>query len=141
MSDDSPAFTIRPGRPSDAASIAVFMIRLAWETESVRLNPSTVELGVKTALADESKGRYFVAVVDGIVVGCLMLTREWSDWRNADMWWIQSVYVDADARGRGVFKGLYAHVREMAQAAGVASIRLYVEKQNGRAKRHTSRWG
>jgi ribosomal protein S18 acetylase RimI-like enzyme len=126
---------IREGLPQDAAAIAVFMIRLARETEDIKLNPSAVEQGVKAVLADASKGRYFVATVDGAVAACLLITHEWSDWRNGDMWWIQSVYVHADHRRKGLFKQLYARVLEEAQANEVRAIRLYVEKHNDRAKK------
>lgn len=125
---------IRDGQPQDAAAIAVYMIRLARETEDIKLNPSTVEQGVKAVLADPNKGRYFVAEVDGSVVACLMITHEWSDWRNGDMWWIQSVYVHADHRRKGVFKLLCDRVLEEARLHEVRAIRLYVERHNDRAK-------
>ncbi len=132
MPDD---VVIREGLPKDAAAIAVYMIRLARETEDVRLNPNTVEQGVKAVLADPAKGRYFVAEVGGSVVACLMITHEWSDWRNGDMWWVQSVYVHADHRRKGLFKQLYDRVLEEARANEVRAIRLYVEKHNDRAKK------
>jgi ribosomal protein S18 acetylase RimI-like enzyme len=131
MPDD---VVIREARPADAAAIAVFNIRLARETEDMKLNPSTVEQGVKAVLADPAKGRYFVAEVGGSVVACLMITHEWSDWRNGDMWWIQSVYVHADHRRKGLFKQLYDRVLEEARANEVRAIRLYVERHNDRAK-------
>ncbi len=77
-----------------------------------------------------AKGRYFVAEVDAEVVGCLMITLEWSDWRNGDLWWIQSVYVEADYRGRGVFRALHGHARQAAVEAGARGLRLYVERDN-----------
>lgn len=126
--------TIRPATPRDAATIAVFNLRMAWETEHLRLNPTTIEQGVRGVFEEPSRGTYYVAELNGPVVGCLLVTREWSDWRNGDMWWIQSVYVAEEARRKGVFKTLYAHVRDAAKSAGVVALRLYVEKDNARAK-------
>ena len=131
MSDVS----VRRATARDAATIAVFNLRMAWETEQLRLDPTRVERGVAAVFAEASRGTYFVAEWGGRVVGCLLVTREWSDWRDGDMWWIQSVYVDAEARRQGVFKAMHAHVRAAAVAAGVVALRLYVERHNERAKR------
>ena len=90
--------------------------------------------GVRAGLADEAKARYFVAEMDGRVVGQLMLTLEWSDWRNGEIWWIQSVYVHADHRRRGVFKAIYRHVESLAKQSGAVGLRLYVEKHNAAAQ-------
>ena len=125
---------IRAATLNDAATIAVFNLRMAFETEALRLNPSTVERGVRGVFADASRGAYFVAEQNGHVVACLLVTREWSDWRDGDMWWIQSVYVHDDARRQGVFKTMYAHVRDAARTAGVVALRLYVERHNDRAR-------
>jgi GNAT superfamily N-acetyltransferase len=137
----SQLLVIRSAKPSDAATIAVYMLRLAHETENIRLDPATVELGVKAAIDDPAKGRYFIADLAGEVVGCLMVTHEWSDWRNCDMWWIQSVYVHADHRSKGVFKSLYNDVITKAHASGVGVIRLYVEKHNTQARSTYSKLG
>ncbi len=110
------------------------MLRLAWETEALRLDATTVARGVHGAFAREPSGGYFVAEVQGSVAGCLMVTHEWSDWRNGDLWWIQSVYVDEPHRRRGYFRALYLAVRERARAAGAVGLRLYVERHNHRAK-------
>jgi ribosomal protein S18 acetylase RimI-like enzyme len=128
-------FHIRPGAPRDAETIADFNAAMAQETEHLTLDRPTLLAGVRAALADVSKARYFVADAGGRVVGQLMLTREWSDWRNGDIWWIQSVYVARDFRGRGVFKALYRHVQQLARVAGAAGLRLYVEKENGAAQK------
>ena len=86
-------------------------------------------------LADRSKGQYWVAEADGRVVGQIMVTYEWSDWRNGNVWWIQSVYVHGDYRRRGVFSALYRHVESLArQDSHVRGIRLYVEHENTRAQ-------
>lgn len=127
---DLPAITIRPGIPQDAARLAEFNIAMAWETESFRLDPDIILPGVQAVLEDPGKGLYFVAEVDGQIAGQLMVTREWSDWRNSDIWWIQSVYVHPDHRRRGVFKALYRHAEAQAKQHGVSVLRLYVEQHN-----------
>lgn len=126
--------TVRPGRASDAARIALFNLRMAEETEGLRLNPQTLEKGVKAALADAGKASYLVAEIAGEVVGCLMLTREWSDWRNGDLWWVQSVYVDPEHRRRGAFRALFAAAESAARQAGAVGLRLYVERENAAAQ-------
>ena len=131
----TPDLRIRDASPADAEVIAEFNARLADETEDVQLDAATVLRGVRKVLADASKGRYFVAEAGGSVVGCTMVTYEWSDWRDSDLWWIQSVYVRSDWRRRGVFRALYGHVRQAAIAAGAGGLRLYVELENKAAQR------
>ena len=126
---DAP-ITVRRAEPRHVARIAEFNLRLADETEARGLDPATLEKGVAAAVDDPRKGLYFVAEVAGEVVGCLMLTTEWSDWRNGDLWWFQSVYVDAAHRGRGVFKALHRTARDAAREAGAVGLRLYVEREN-----------
>lgn len=126
---------IRPATPSDAETIADYNRRLAWETESLELDPATIREGVRAVLSDPSKGRYLVAETDGRIVGQLMLTFEWSDWKNGMRWWIQSVYVHADYRRRGIFRALYERVLEDARRENVCAIRLYVEHANNAAQR------
>src|SRR3982751_724687 len=109
---------VRSATGNDAAIIARFNIALASETENVRLDPPTILAGVRAGLSDESKALYFLAEIEGRVVGQIMITHEWSDWRNGDLWWIQSVYVEQDFRRRGVFRALYEHVIAQARAAG-----------------------
>jgi ribosomal protein S18 acetylase RimI-like enzyme len=125
---------IRRGERRDAPTIARFNVLMAQETESIELDPPTVERGVLALFDGASRGTYYVAERGGRVVGCLMITHEWSDWRNGDIWWIQSVYVDPEHRGAGVFKMMFEHVRTSAAGADVRAIRLYVEKHNARAK-------
>ncbi len=128
-------WTIRRAALDDAAVIADFNSRMAWETEHKRLESAVVGAGVRAVLADPAKGWYFVAEEAGEVRGQLMLTFEWSDWRNGWFWWIQSVYVHPVARRRGVFRALYRHVVELARAEGnVLGLRLYVEKENRSAQ-------
>jgi ribosomal protein S18 acetylase RimI-like enzyme len=127
---------VRPARAADRDAVAAFNAAMARETEHRELDRATLARGVERGLADPAKGRYFVAEVDGEVAGCLMVTTEWSDWRDGWFWWIQSVYVDPAHRGRGVYGALHEHVRATARAAGdVVGIRLYVEKDNTRAQR------
>ena len=123
--------TVRRALPADAPTIVEFNRRLALETEGKTLDPAILSRGVAAGLADPHKARYFVAEEDGTVVGQLMMTTEWSDWRDGWMWWIQSVYVRADWRRRGVFRLLYEHVYASAlHDPAVIGIRLYVEHDN-----------
>jgi GNAT superfamily N-acetyltransferase len=124
-------YTLRPARPSDAQTLADFNTAMAWETEHLRLDPPTVLAGVRAALADPAKGLYFVATDSrDHVVSQLLITHEWSDWRNGDLWWIQSVYTHPDHRRKGLFRQLYAYVRDQAQKANARGLRLYVEHEN-----------
>ena len=132
---------IRSATASDDAIIAQFNARMALETEHLTLDDATVSEGVRAVLADGNKGKYFVAEICGRVIGQLLLTHEWSDWRNGDIWWIQSVYVDPEFRGRGIFGKMYRHVERAAREQGVRGLRLYVEKHNEAAKKVYERLG
>jgi ribosomal protein S18 acetylase RimI-like enzyme len=121
---------IRRGQLKDAVTLAAYNIRMAMETENKRLDPYGVSSGVKAVLQDETKGFYFVADLDGRVIGQLMVTFEWSDWRNGNIWWVQSVYVHPEFRKAGVFRQLLAHTLSAAQAAEAVMLRLYVERDN-----------
>jgi GNAT superfamily N-acetyltransferase len=125
---------IRDARTEDLAVLVDYNARLAAETENLTLDRAVLEAGVRNGLADPARARYFVAEIDGRVAGQLMLTHEWSDWRNGDIWWIQSVYVAAEFRRRGVFRALFEHVRRLARASGVVGLRLYVERNNAPAR-------
>ena len=128
--------SIRDATSADAAIIADFNASLAFESEGMRLDPELVGPGVKALLRDPSKGRYWMAEAAGRIVGQIMVTYEWSDWRNGMIWWIQSVYVHGDYRRSGVFSALYRYVESLArQDAQVCGIRLYVEHENARAQR------
>ena len=130
----SPAITIRPARPADVEIIAQFNRLLARETEGYELDPATIFSGVQAVLNDPRKGRYLLACADEKIVGQLMHTFEWSDWRNGELWWLQSVYVDTEFRRRGVFRRLFQHILDEAkQNPNVRGIRLYVENENRRA--------
>ena len=137
----SSPISIRDARPEDADVIADFNLRIARETEAIALKPETVARGVRAVLADPAKGRYFVAEADGAVVGQLMITHEWSDWRNGDIWWVQSVYVRPEHRKKGAFKALYRHAEQEAKAVGAVGIRLYVDADNHNAQNAYLRLG
>lgn len=126
-------FLIRIGRPADARAIADANVRMALETEDLVLDPVTVLAGVRAALDDHTRATYFVADAHGVIAGQLMITHEWSDWRNGDIWWIQSVYVLPEFRRKGVFRALYQRVRELAHKEA-AGLRLYVERENSAAQ-------
>lgn len=141
MSNQPADIIIRIGEMKDLSTIVDFNARIAMETEHMALDRNTLTLGVRAALADKQKGIYFVAELDHRVVGQLMITHEWSDWRNGDIWWIQSVYVHPDHRKFGVFRSLFAHIEKEARNAGAVSVRLYVEKENGVAQQTYARLG
>lgn len=127
---------VRDAAADDLAWLVDCATAMAWETERKRLDPDTVRAGVAAALDDASKARYFVALRDDACAGTLMLTFEWSDWRNGLWWWIQSVYVEPSQRRGGVFAALYRHVETLARTApGVIGLRLYVEHGNAAAQR------
>src|SRR5689334_4481104 len=133
---------IRKARLTDAATVARFNHNLAWETERIRLKPRLVSHGVRALLKDPAKGTYFVAEQNGEVIGQLLITYEWSDWRNGKFWWIQSVYVAAAHRRAGVFSTLFTHVEDVARAKrDCCGLRLYVEKNNRRAQQAYRRLG
>jgi GNAT superfamily N-acetyltransferase len=123
--------SVRPAVAEDCDTIAAFNVRLAAESESVRLDEPTVRCGVAAVLADSARGRYFLAEVECRIAGQTMITYEWSDWRNGWFWWIQSVYVDPAYRRRGVFRSLHRHIaREARKQAEVCGLRLYVISDN-----------
>ncbi len=123
--------TIRRATSADAPVIVEFNRLLAEESEGKALDLALLRRGVAAGLADPRKALYFVAEEDGQVLGQLMLTNEWSDWRNGWIWWIQSVYVRPEARRRGIFRELYDHAYQAARDdAEVIGLRLYVEQDN-----------
>ena len=133
---------IRLATPADVSAVTDFNLRLAEETEQLKLDPPTVRAGVSAVLGDENKGLYFLAETDGQIAGQLMITYEWSDWRNGNLWWLQSVYVRPDFRSRGVFRALFANLTELARARhDVAGIRLYMHHENETARRTYERVG
>lgn len=134
MKESNEAIRIRAARPDDLDEVVAFNRAMAVETEGKELDDATIRDGVRNALADPGRARYYIAEVDGDVAGQTMITLEWSDWRNAFFWWIQSVYVKPEHRRRGVFRALHAFVRgEARRTSGVCGLRLYVYDQNDRA--------
>jgi ribosomal protein S18 acetylase RimI-like enzyme len=129
-------FRIRDATHSDAATIADFNSRMAEETEGRTLDSDIIGPGVAAILSDQTKGRYWVGTSGENIVGQLMVTYEWSDWRNGTIWWIQSVYVPSEFRRKGVFSALYRHVESLSvDEPGVCGLRLYVENNNQQAQR------
>jgi ribosomal protein S18 acetylase RimI-like enzyme len=122
---------IRVAEKSDLASLVTFNQLMAWETEQKTLDESILCKGVAALIADHNKGFYLVAEQDKKVLGSLMVTSEWSDWRNGVFWWVQSVYISPDFRRQGVYAQLYAEVKILAeQQQNICGFRLYVEKEN-----------
>jgi GNAT superfamily N-acetyltransferase len=129
------AILIRAATSADAPVICEFNRLMALETEGKELERDLLARGVLAMLTDKEKGRYYVAEEAGHVVGQLAVTCEWSDWRAGWFWWVQSVYVAASARRRGVFRQLLTHLQaEARRAADVIGIRLYVERENQAAQ-------
>jgi GNAT superfamily N-acetyltransferase len=126
---------IRKAIPSDAPSIVDFQLRMALETENIKLVPEIVTKGVDAVFHDQSRGQYYVAESDGKVVASLLITCEWSDWRNCNVWWFQSVFVVPEFRRHGIFRKMYNHIRQLAEEQNIAGLRLYVETKNSRAQK------
>ena len=136
------SFAIRAAAPADEDAIVNFNARLAAETEAKILHGEKLRRGVRAALHDAANGRYFMACRGNEVVGQLMLTYEWSDWRNGRIWWIQSAYMLPAHRRQGAFAALYEHVRRRAaETPGVVGLRLYVERHNAAAQEVYRRLG
>lgn len=126
---------IRPSKEDDEQVIANFQVSMANETESINLDKSVVIKGVKAVLDDANKGKYYVAMDDNEIVASLLITPEWSDWRNSWVAWIQSVYVVPEYRGKGVFKKMYNYIHQMIKDDDkYAGIRLYVDLENKSAR-------
>ncbi len=123
-------YKITTGTVEDINDIAQFQVDMAQESEGTSLDKERVVKGVTAVMEDKYKGTYIIARADGKAIGSLMLTREWSDWTNRWYWWIQSVYVRPEYRGKGAYRAMYAKIKEMAHQEGVTQVRLYVDKTN-----------
>jgi ribosomal protein S18 acetylase RimI-like enzyme len=124
-------FIVRKATESDAEAIIEFNIAMAMETEGKTLKRDDIEPGVLGLFKNPEYGFYMVAELEGNVVGSLMVTFEWSDWRNGLIWWIQSVYVIPEYRRNGVYRAMYDSIKQMAnKKQNVCGFRLYVEKEN-----------
>lgn len=133
---------IRRGEPRDTTVLAGFNIAMAEETENLKLLPEVITAGVAAILGDAGRGFYLVAESGDEIAGALMVTSEWSDWRNGFFWWIQSVYVRPEYRRHGVYRSLHEHLRKLAQTeSNICGLRLYVERENERAQATYSRLG
>ena len=129
------AVLVRRANAEDLERLVEFNRAMALETEDKSLDPAVLGPGIARVLAEPARGFYLAAEWDGVVAGCLMVTFEWSDWRNGDWWWLQSVYIAPAFRRRGVFRALHARVESAARATpGVVGLRLYVERENRRAQ-------
>ncbi|MGC8644043.1 MAG: GNAT family N-acetyltransferase [Isosphaeraceae bacterium] len=133
-----PSILIRDAVPADRPTIVEFNRRLAVETENKVLDLAILDQGVARALAEPDRLRYWVAETTAAesnrVVGQTAVTREWSDWRNGWIWWLQSVYIHSEFRGQGIFRSLYRHIYYQAIETNVIGLRLYVENGNLRAQ-------
>jgi GNAT superfamily N-acetyltransferase len=128
--------TVRIAAAADSTIIAEYNAMMAKETEGIELDRERLRKGTEALIADSSKGIYYLAETDGKVVGQLMITYEWSDWRNATFWWIQSVYILREYRKQGVFRKLYQYVESLALTHGdVCGLRLYVDDANKSAQK------
>ena len=126
---------VREARKSDAPIIAKNNIQLALETEGMRLEERGALKGVETVLSDSDRGFYLIVENNGQMIGQCLITREWSDWRNGYFWWVQSVYVDKDWRGKGIFSLIFDKIHSMArERIDVVGLRLYVDRENTSAR-------
>ena len=131
MAHQSSEIRVRTATSEDMETVVTFNAAMAWETEGKELDLQRLRRGVKAVFEDPARGFYVVAEAGGTVVGQLMITTEWSDWRNGFFWWIQSVYVDSAHRRRGVYRALDGYVRAEARRDGnVCGLRLYVDRDN-----------
>lgn len=133
--------TITRGKASDIDAIVRFQADMAMESEGTLLDVDRLTLGVTSAINDEQKGTYLVARANGTPIGSLMITREWSDWNNMWYWWIQSVYVMPEYRNQGVYRAMYATLKDMAKENGVSQMRLYADRTNHSAQQVYQRLG
>jgi L-amino acid N-acyltransferase YncA len=126
---------IRKATLEDAVAIVDFQQKMAWETEKTTLEHDIVTKGVAAIFHNPVRGQYWVAEENKKVIASLLITYEWSDWRNSDVWWFQSVYVLPDWRRKGIFRSMYAHIMHEAEIQGIAGLRLYVETNNSGAQK------
>ncbi|MFK5857245.1 MAG: GNAT family N-acetyltransferase [Bacteroidota bacterium] len=126
---------IRLASKFDVPVISKFQIEMAKETENYDLDKDTVDKGVISVFRDPQKGKYYIATDEDKIIASLLITHEWSDWRNSWVYWIQSVYVITEKRGQGVFKMMYNHILEYVKNNNeVAGLRLYVDIKNTAAR-------
>jgi GNAT superfamily N-acetyltransferase len=137
-----PTISYRAANRGDTERIIDFQIAMARETESIDLDRDTCTRGVREVFERSSLGQYFVGEQDGDVICSLLITYEWSDWRDGVVWWIQSVYVRPEARQKRVYAGLYQHIKELVgNDPEICGIRLYVDRRNTGAQQVYTRLG
>ncbi|MBM4134661.1 MAG: GNAT family N-acetyltransferase [Nitrospira sp.] len=145
-SSSNERFLVRPAHVDDLDRLVGFSLAMAQETEGRNLDRARLRRGTQAIFDEPTRGFYLVAEASGqpepTIVGQLMVTFEWSDWRNATFWWIQSVYVHPDWRRQGVYRAMHRHVlREAKDRKNVCGVRLYVEKDNQEAQKVYQRVG
>jgi GNAT superfamily N-acetyltransferase len=134
--------SFRKAQNSDSISIQNFQQAMAWETENLRLDPSTLEKGVTAVLKNSALGTYHVCETNSEVIGSLLLTQEWSDWRNGTVWWLHSLYFKPEFRGQGLFSQMYHYVQQLAKnEKDVCGIRQYVDHTNLHAQKVYTKLG
>lgn len=126
---------IREAYPDEAGLIAGLQMAMAKETENLNLSEPTITAGVIAVFEDHKKGQYYVAEMGGEVIACMLITSEWSDWRNGTFLWFQSVYVKPEFRGKGIFRKMYNHIKSMVECdESLKGLRLYVFHTNQNAQ-------
>ncbi|WP_373533166.1 GNAT family N-acetyltransferase [Vampirovibrio sp.] len=131
----------RLARPADSEALIELILAMAWESEQIKLNPKTLQAGVMAVFNHPQRGTYWVIEQESQLIGCTLITEEWSDWNNAPYWWIQSLYIQPPFRGQGMFEGLLAVIEQAAKSQGAPELRLYVAQNNQRAIRVYERTG
>lgn len=125
---------IRIATMDDVETIVLYNSLLAKETENIDLNLDTLRKGVLSVIKDNTKGTYYVYEKEKKIIGQILITYEWSDWRNKNFWWIQSVYVDKEHRNNKVFSKIYEYILSLAKDTDVAGVKLYVDQNNENAQ-------
>jgi len=133
---------VREASIADTPTLVSFQMAMAKETENIELDQALLTKGITELFHHPERGKYFLAVEEGIALGCLMITYEWSDWRCGTVLWIQSVYIDPAHRGKGVYPFMYEYFQQLVlQDSSLRGIRLYVDKTNKKAQRTYERLG
>ena len=133
---------LRMATVRDIDNITLFNTEMAFETESIYLDQSDLRLGIAAVLSDSNLGFYLISELEGVMIGQILITKEWSDWRNSWFWWIQSVFVEPNRRRMGVYSAMYKKIVDMAGREGnVCGLRLYVDRDNLSAKQVYSHLG
>ena len=134
MNQEPSTTKVRDASYQDAEFIIEANFTMAKETEGIELDRETLGKGVKAVFRDASRGRYMIGEYEGQVAGCLLVTHEWSDWRNCNIAWIQSLFVKEEFRSKGVFKMMFESLEAKVTSGEYAGLRLYVDKGNASAK-------